>query len=74
MDHEELDLCLRRRGMDGNDDEKVAVLDASEIGWRMGFCASCNLEITDVQTFDPETGLLMCQAFPRTWRAGREDP
>ena len=37
MDHEEMDLCLRRRGMDGNDDEKVAVLDASEIGGGCGF-------------------------------------
>lgn len=58
MDHEELDLCLRRRGMDGNDDEKVAVLDASEIGGRMWFYRdhAFIMAITDVSsTFDPET-------------------
>ena len=58
MDHEEMDLCLRRRGMDGNDDEKVAVLDASEIGGRMWFYRdhAFIMAITDVSsTFDPET-------------------
>ena len=58
VDHEERKLCLRRRNTDGNQDEKVTVLDASELGGRMWFYGNHAFVMasTDVsQSFDPET-------------------